>query len=79
MLNVGARRVQFGGELELDEEFAGKMEHAGGADAKALGVEAGPRLGALLKAVEQYWIDQDFKPDRAELLARLKDVASKER
>jgi len=42
-----------------------------GADAKAAGVPEGPQLGRLLKAVEDWWVAQDFTPDRHALLARL--------
>ncbi|OYX31183.1 MAG: CCA tRNA nucleotidyltransferase [Caulobacterales bacterium 32-69-10] len=43
----------------------------GGADAKAAGVAAGPAMGRALKAVEAWWIEQDFPDDRAALKARL--------
>jgi poly(A) polymerase len=43
-----------------------------GRDVKALGVTEGPRVGALLHELEQWWIAEDFKPSREELLARLK-------
>lgn len=46
-----------------------------GADALALGVPPGPAVGALLAAVEQWWIEEDFRPDRAETLARLSALA----
>jgi poly(A) polymerase len=48
----------------------------GGADALALGLKAGPRVGALLEAVERWWIDGDFSADRAACLAELKRLAS---
>ena len=35
----------------------------GGNDILALGVPAGPRVGALLAALEAWWIAQDFAPD----------------
>lgn len=44
----------------------------GGADALDLGL-AGPAVGQALAAVEDWWIAQDFAPDRAALLVRLKD------
>ena len=72
--DASANEPQWRALLSLAETWTIPKFPLGGADAKALGVEAGPRLGALLKAVEQYWIDQDFKPDRAALLARLKDA-----
>ncbi|MEQ8696905.1 MAG: CCA tRNA nucleotidyltransferase [Bauldia litoralis] len=43
-----------------------------GADAKALGLSAGPQLGEALKAVEAWWIEQDFEPGRDALLERLR-------
>jgi poly(A) polymerase len=43
-----------------------------GRDASALGVPDGPRLGALLRAVEDWWIGQDFRPGRGECLDRLR-------
>lgn len=43
-----------------------------GADALALGVPPGPRVGELLRAVEAEWRAEDFAADRAALLDRLK-------
>jgi len=43
----------------------------GGSDAKRAGLSRGPEIGAALKAVERWWIQQDFKPDRAACLERL--------
>jgi poly(A) polymerase len=41
----------------------------GGDDLLALGLPAGPRLGALLAALEAWWVAHDFAPDRAACLA----------
>lgn len=46
-----------------------------GRDALKLGVKAGPRVGELVKAVERWWIEGDFRADRAECLAELKKRA----
>src|SRR5580704_8432528 len=46
-----------------------------GADALALGVKPGPQLGALLDAVERWWIAGDFSADRAACLSELKRLA----
>jgi poly(A) polymerase len=46
-----------------------------GADALALGLKPGPQVGALLEAVERWWIDGDFSADRAACLAELKRLA----
>jgi poly(A) polymerase len=35
-----------------------------GRDLRALGVNAGPQIGELLAALEAWWIEQDFMPDR---------------
>jgi len=44
----------------------------------ALGVARGPRVGALLRALEGWWVDGDFSADRAACLARLRDLAAAE-
>ncbi len=45
-----------------------------GQDVTALGVKSGPDIGRLLTAVEDWWIAEDFAPDRAACLARLQDM-----
>jgi poly(A) polymerase len=45
-----------------------------GDDLIALGVPPGPRLGALLAAVEDWWVANDFAPDRAACLAQAKSL-----
>jgi poly(A) polymerase len=47
----------------------------GGSDVRALGIPRGPRVGELLRAVESWWIDRDFAPDRAACLAKLDELA----
>ena len=47
-----------------------------GADVLACGVEAGPAVGRLLFAVEAWWKDRDFVPDRPAALAKLKELAA---
>ena len=42
-----------------------------GGDALALGLRPGPKVGALLDAVERWWIDGDFTADRAACRAEL--------
>ena len=48
-----------------------------GADVLELGYPAGPDVGALLRAVEEWWIGEDFVPDRDACLARLKQLAGR--
>ena len=47
-----------------------------GADVLACGVESGPAVGRLLFAVEAWWKDRDFAPDRPAALAKLKELAA---
>ncbi len=46
-----------------------------GRDALALGLPAGPQVGRLIDAVERWWIDGDFRADRAACLARLAELS----
>lgn len=46
-----------------------------GNDVMAEGVEAGPKVGVLLRDIERWWVEQDFAPDRQSLLTRLKEAA----
>ena len=45
-----------------------------GRDALALGVPAGPRMGALLRQVEQWWEQQDFRASHDECLLYLRSL-----
>ncbi|HEY3911978.1 MAG TPA: CCA tRNA nucleotidyltransferase [Stellaceae bacterium] len=47
-----------------------------GRDVTALGIAPGPRVGALLDAIERWWEAGDFAADRTQCLARLKAIAS---
>jgi len=47
-----------------------------GADVLALGVPAGPRVGELLEAVEEWWVKADFKPERENALEKLTTLAA---
>ncbi|MBM3649114.1 MAG: CCA tRNA nucleotidyltransferase [Alphaproteobacteria bacterium] len=47
----------------------------GGGDALKLGLKPGPKVGALIEAVERWWIAGDFAADRAACLAELKRLA----
>jgi poly(A) polymerase len=48
----------------------------GGGEALSLGLAPGPRLGELLRAVEQWWEEGDFQADRRTCLDRLAALAS---
>ncbi len=45
-----------------------------GQDVMEAGVPSGPKVGEVLQALEEYWMAEDFTPDRAALLAQLKLV-----
>jgi poly(A) polymerase len=48
-----------------------------GRDLRALGVNAGPQIGELLAALEAWWIEQDFMPDRQACLDWVKGRSSR--
>jgi poly(A) polymerase len=50
-----------------------------GADALALGVPEGEAVGRVLRAVEEWWIEADFRPERGAALARLAAAAEAEK
>ncbi len=43
-----------------------------GEDAAAVGFKPGPAMGQALREAEAWWVEQDFAPDRAILMARLR-------
>ena len=45
-----------------------------GADIAAAGLSQGPGVGAVMREVEAWWIDQDFVDDRDQALERMKAV-----
>jgi poly(A) polymerase len=47
----------------------------GGGDALRLGLKPGPRVGALIEAVERWWIDGDFSAGRDACLGELERLA----
>jgi poly(A) polymerase len=44
----------------------------GGADVQNAGVKPGPEMGRVLAELEAWWVESDFKPDRAACLAKLR-------
>lgn len=46
-----------------------------GDDVLALGIDPGPEVGALLQAVEQWWVERDFKPTRDMAMDKLHERA----
>lgn len=46
-----------------------------GDEVMAAGVPAGPKIGAVMREVEEWWIDADFPDDKLSVIERLKAVA----
>ena len=46
-----------------------------GDEVMAAGVPAGPKVGAVMREVEAWWIDADFPDDKLSIIERLKAVA----
>ena len=61
--------------LALPDRWQPPRFPIGGAEVMALGVPAGPRVGALLRALEDWWIAGDFSADETALRAQLSALA----
>jgi poly(A) polymerase len=62
----------------LAEQWQPPLLAVTGEDVLALGVPAGPRVGALLRALEAWWIAGAFAADRASQLAKLRELSAAE-
>ena len=62
--------------LAAAQAWQPKRLPVGGNDILALGVPAGPRVGALLAALEAWWVAHDFAPDRAASLAEARRLVA---
>jgi poly(A) polymerase len=60
--------------LQLPERWQAPRLAVDGADVMARGIAAGPKVGEALRALEAWWIERDFAPDRQALLARLDEL-----
>jgi poly(A) polymerase len=61
--------------LDLADHWRMPVFPLKGEDVLALGLQPGPEVGRLLATVENYWIEEDFRPDRRKLLRHLADLA----
>jgi poly(A) polymerase len=61
----------FGALVALVETWTPVELPVGGSDVLALGVPAGPEVGAILAEIEAWWIEHDFQPDHGALLGEL--------
>ncbi|MBI1341030.1 CCA tRNA nucleotidyltransferase [bacterium] len=57
--------------LTLAQKWKPPQLPVSGDDVLAVGVPAGPRVGEVLRQVEAWWIDGDFRADRASTLSAL--------
>jgi poly(A) polymerase len=67
--NVALERI-----LDVVETWEPVSLPVKGDDVLALGVPTGEAVGSLLRLIEDWWIERDFKPSREETLIRLKQV-----
>jgi len=47
-----------------------------GKDALALGISGGPQVGVVVRAVEKWWINEDFLPGREDCLVKLRETVA---
>lgn len=62
--------------LSRAERFEKPAFPVSGNDLLAAGIQPGPRMGELLKRLEDEWVEKNFVQDRAKLLARLQEVGA---
>ena len=60
--------------LALPQRWQAPIFPLGGADVLAEGVPAGPRVGELLRSLEDWWIAGDFGADAGTVRAKLKEL-----
>lgn len=66
--------AQWTGIINTARAFANPALPVQGRDVMDLGLPSGPKVGDTLKALESWWIDQDFHPDRAACLEHLAKI-----
>ena len=62
--------------LALARDWTSPVFPLTGHEVTALGIPPGPRVGALLGAVERWWEAADFAPDHIQCLEQLKEIAA---
>jgi poly(A) polymerase len=73
ILICAATRSQYDptNDIQMAEDWPSPELPVDGRDVLENGVRKGPEVGELLKQVENWWIDHDFQPDRAQCLKKL--------
>jgi poly(A) polymerase len=70
-LNTTITSNEWSTALALPDSWSAPRFPVAGADILARGIPAGPAVGDALRALEAWWIERDFEPDRDALLRRL--------
>lgn len=66
--------TQWLGLLAIGQAWTAPVLPVSGEDAVSAGVARGPQVGAVLREVEAWWIDQDFPDDRLGAIEQLRAV-----
>lgn len=61
--------------IETARDWPGAEFPLRGRDVMALGINHGPRVGELMRLVRDWWVQEDFSPDRDACLAKLKELS----
>ena len=64
----GDTRAALKGTLAAADSWEPRRLPVDGDDILALGVPSGPRIGAILRTLEAWWVERDFAPDRTACL-----------
>ena len=59
-------------DLYICENWQAPEFPVNGEDLKQVGIDPGPEMGHILSELEEYWLKNDFAPDKSSLLARIK-------
>jgi poly(A) polymerase len=70
-----AAAIQWRALLSMGQTWTPPTLPLTGDEVAAAGVPQGPMIGAVLREVEAWWIDQDFISDKLSVMERLKAVA----
>jgi poly(A) polymerase len=68
-----ARSARLGKLLDQAAGWKKPQFPVNGGDVMLAGIASGPRVGELLAALENQWVEENFASDRAALLARLRE------
>jgi poly(A) polymerase len=75
----GASAIQWRMLLAMAENWQQPRFPLSGRDVMAAGVPEGPRVGKLLAALEDWWVEKDFAPDEGALRGRMAAAIAAER